>query len=80
MADNQGKPVKGDERSNNLSAEELRRRARHQQEDEPTRRNATDEDVGKDRIDKKGIGGFGAQEGTTPRSAPPLSDNSGRKQ
>lgn len=79
MADNQGKPVKGDERTDTQSAEELRRESRHQEEGAP-RRDVTDEDIGQDRIHQKGVGGYGAEEGTQPRSAPPVSDSSGRKQ
>jgi hypothetical protein len=75
MAENRGKPVKGDERTDTTSAERLRRESRHQSEDEP-RRDVADEDVGEDRIHQKGIGGYGAQEGTVPRSAPPVRDNS----
>jgi hypothetical protein len=76
MAENQGKPLKGDERMDKANAEELRRESRRQPEDAP-RRDVADEDVGEDRIHKKGIGGEGAQEGTVPRGAPPLRDNSG---
>jgi hypothetical protein len=79
MAGNQGKPVKGDERTDTKSAEELEREARHQPEGEP-RRDVTDEDVGQDRIHQKGVGGYGAQEGTVPRSVPPVSDKGGRQQ
>jgi hypothetical protein len=79
MAGNRGKPVKGDERTDTKSAEELEREARHQPEGEP-RRDVTDEDVGQDRIHQKGVGGYGAQEGTAPRSAPPVSDKGGRQQ
>jgi hypothetical protein len=78
MADNKGKPVKGDERTDTKSAEELRRKSRHQDEDAP-RRDVADEDVGQDRIHQKGIGGYGAQEGTQKRSDPPLSDDNSRK-
>ncbi|SEM21804.1 hypothetical protein SAMN05444354_11351 [Stigmatella aurantiaca] len=73
MADNKGNPVKGDERTDTVSAKDLERESRHQRPDEP-RRDASDEDVGEDRIHQKGIGGRGAQEGTVPRSAPPVSD------
>jgi hypothetical protein len=76
MAENQGKPVKGDERTDTANAEELRRESRHQPEGEP-RRDVADEDVGQDRIHQKGIGGENAQEGTVPRSAPPVRDNGG---
>jgi hypothetical protein len=76
MAENRGKPVKGDERTDTSSAEELRRESRRQPEEAP-RRDVADEDVGEDRIHRKGIGGEGAQEGTAPRSAPPVRDNSG---
>ena len=76
MADNQGKPVKGDERTDTQSAEELRRESRHQPENAP-RRDVSDEDVGQDRIHQKGIGGYGAEEGTVPRNAPPVRDNGG---
>ena len=76
MAENRGKPVKGDERTDTTDAEQLRRESRHQPEDEP-RRDVADEDVGEERIHQKGIGGEGAQEGTVPRSAPPVRDNSG---
>jgi hypothetical protein len=79
MAENKGNPVKGDERTENLSAEELRRQARHQPEGEP-RRDVADEDVGQERIHQKGIGGYGSQEGTVKRSDPPLSDKSGRRE
>ena len=79
MAENKGKPVKGDERTDTHSAEELRREARHQPEGE-ARRDVADEDVGQDRIHQKGIGGSGAQEGTEKRSEPPLSDKSGSRQ
>jgi len=79
MASNRGKPVKGDERTDTKSAEELEREARHQPENQP-RRDVADEDVGEERIHQKGIGGYGAQEGTTPRSAPPVSDKSGRRE
>jgi hypothetical protein len=78
MADNKGNPVKGDERTDTQSAEQLRRESRHQDEDAP-RRDVADEDVGQDRIHQKGVGGYGAQEGTQKRSEPPLSDKSGRK-
>jgi hypothetical protein len=78
MADNKGNPVKGDERTETKSAEQLRRESRHQDEDAP-RRDVTDEDVGQDRIHQKGIGGYGAQEGTQKRSDPPLSDTSNTK-
>ncbi|WP_163994073.1 hypothetical protein [Pyxidicoccus caerfyrddinensis] len=77
MADNRGKPVRGDERTDTKSAEELERAARHQKGAE--RRDVTDEDVGEDRILQKGIGGYGAEKGTAPaREAPPLSDTSER--
>jgi hypothetical protein len=77
MADNKGKPVKGDERTDTMSAEELEREARHQKGSE--RRDVADEDTGEDRIHQKGIGGYGAQEGTEPaRQSPPLSDKSER--
>jgi hypothetical protein len=79
MADNQGKPVKGDERTDTQSAEELRRQSRHQPENAP-RRDVADEDVGQDRIHQKGIGGYGAEEGTQKRSDPPLSDKDGQRQ
>lgn len=73
MADNKGKPVKGDERTDTRSAEELRREARHQEGER--RADTTDEDTGVDRILQKGVGGDGAQEGTAPaRKSPPLSD------
>jgi len=78
MADNKGNPVKGDERTDTVDAEKLRRESRHQDENAP-RRDVADEDVGQDRIHQKGIGGYGAEEGTQPRSAPPLRDNSERK-
>jgi hypothetical protein len=77
MADNKGKPVRGDERADTKSVEELEREARHQKGAE--RGDVTDEDVGEDRILQKGIGGYGAEKGTAPsREAPPLSDNSER--
>jgi hypothetical protein len=76
MAENQGKPVKGDERVDTTDAEELRRESRHQPEDAP-RRDVADEDVGQDRIHQKGIGGYGAEEGTVPRNATPVRDNGG---
>lgn len=79
MADNKGKPVKGDERTDTLSPEELERQSRHQRADEP-RRDVADEDVGQERIHQKGLGGYGAEEGTTPRSAPPVSDKGGKRQ
>ncbi|MFL5346686.1 MAG: hypothetical protein ACJ8AT_18040 [Hyalangium sp.] len=79
MAENRGKPVKGDERTDTKSAEELEREARHQPEREP-RRDVADEDVGEERIHQKGIGGYGAEEGTVPRSAPPVSDKPAGKQ
>lgn len=77
MADNKGNPVKGDERTDTRSAEELRRGARHE---EGERRDVADEDVGQDRIHQKGTGGYGAEKGTEPaRQSPPVSDkNSGR--
>jgi hypothetical protein len=76
MADNKGNPVKGDERTDTQSAEELRRQARHE---EGERRDVTDEDVGQDRIQQKGTGGYGAQEGTAPaRKSPPVSDKNDR--
>ncbi|MBN8230505.1 hypothetical protein JYK02_23615 [Corallococcus macrosporus] len=76
MADNKGDPIKGDERTDTQDAETLRREARHQAPDSE-RRDAADEDVGEDRILQKGIGGYGAQEGTEPeRKAPPVRDNS----
>ena len=78
MADNKGNPLKGDERTDTVDAEKLRRESRHQDENAP-RRDVADEDVGQDRIHQKGIGGYGAEEGTQPRSAPPLRDNSERK-
>jgi len=78
MADNKGNPVKGDERTDMADAEQLRRESRHQDENAP-RRDVADEDVGQDRIHQKGIGGYGAEEGTQPRSAPPLRDNGGGK-
>jgi hypothetical protein len=78
LADNKGNPVKGDERTDTKSAEELRRESRHQEEGAP-RRDVADEDVGEDRIHQKGLGGYGAQEGTQKRSEPPLSDTSQRK-
>jgi hypothetical protein len=77
MAENKGNPVKGDERTDTVDAERIRRESRHQEE-EP-RRDVSDEDVGQDRIHQKGIGGYGAEEGTQPRSAPPLRDNGGNK-
>jgi hypothetical protein len=74
MADNKGNPVKGDERTDTQSAEELRREARHQEGERHVE--ATDEDSGVDRILQKGIGGYGAEKGTEPaRESPPLSDN-----
>ncbi|MBZ4419739.1 hypothetical protein [Myxococcus sp. RHSTA-1-4] len=77
MAENKGKPGKSDERTDTKSAEELRREARHQEGGE--RRDVTDEDTGEDRIHQKGIGGYGAQEGTEPaRKSPPLSDKDER--
>jgi hypothetical protein len=80
MADNKGNPVKGDERTDTQSAEELRRESRHQPENAP-RRDVADEDVGQDRIHQKGIGGYGAEEGTAPqRNAPPVRDNGGGNQ
>jgi hypothetical protein len=78
MADIKGKPVKGDERTENVDAEKIRRESRHQDENAP-RRDVADEDVGQERIHQKGLGGYGAQEGTQPRSAPPVSDTSRRK-
>jgi hypothetical protein len=78
MADNKGNPVKGDERTDTTDAEQIRRESRHQEENAP-RRDVADEDVGQDRIHQKGIGGYGAQEGTQPRSAPPVRDTSGSK-
>ncbi|MFP2929464.1 hypothetical protein ACLESO_30555 [Pyxidicoccus sp. 3LG] len=77
MAENKGNPVKGDERTDTKSAEELEREARHQEGGE--RRDVTDEDVGQDRIHQKGIGGYGAEKGTEPvRQSPPLSDKNER--
>jgi hypothetical protein len=78
MADNKGNPVKGDERTDMQSAEQLRRESRHQDENAP-RRDVADEDVGQERIHQKGVGGYGAQEDTQKRSDPPLSDTSRRK-
>jgi hypothetical protein len=78
MAENKGNPVKGDERTDLVDAEKIRRESRHQGEDEP-RRDVADEDAGVDGILQKGIGGYGAEEGTQPRSAPPLRDNGGNK-
>ncbi|HLL01085.1 MAG TPA: hypothetical protein VK539_10885 [Myxococcaceae bacterium] len=78
MADNKGNPVKGDERTDQVDAETIRRESRHQGENEQ-RRDVSDEDVGQDRIHQKGIGGYGAEEGTQPRSAPPLRDNGQNK-
>ncbi|MCP3136674.1 hypothetical protein [Pyxidicoccus xibeiensis] len=78
MADNKGKPVKGDERTDAQSAEELRKQARHQEGEQ--RGEVIDEDAGVDRILQKGIGGYGAQEGTEPaRQSPPVSDDTDRK-
>lgn len=78
MAENKGKPVRGDERTDTQSAEELERQARHQKGEE--RRDVTDEDVGEDRILQKGIGGYGAEKGTAPaRESPPLSDKDDRR-
>lgn len=78
MADNKGSPVKGDERSDTQDAESLRHASRHQPEG-TERKDVTDEDVGEDRILQKGIGGYGAQEGTEPaREAPPVKDNGSR--
>jgi|GEM_PF-1708162 hypothetical protein len=74
MADNKGKPVKGDERTDTKSAEELRREARHQEGERHVE--ATDEDSGVDRILQKGVGGYGAEKGTEPaRESPPVSDD-----
>ena len=78
MADIKGKPVKGDERFDREGSEELERKSRHQEEGAP-RRDVADEDVGQERIHQKGIGGYGAEEGTVPRSAPPASDKGGAK-
>ncbi len=73
MAENKGNPVKGDERTDTKSAEELQREARHQEGER--RGDVTDEETGVDRILQKGTGGHGAQEGTAPaRKSPPLSD------
>ncbi|MBN8472645.1 MULTISPECIES: hypothetical protein [Corallococcus] len=78
MASNKGPPVKGPERTDTHSAEELEREARHQRPG-TERGDVTDEDVGEDRILQKGIGGYGAQKGTEPaREAPPLSDDGDR--
>lgn len=79
MAENRGNPVKGDERTDLNSPEELERQARHQPDGAP-RRDVADEDVGQERIHQKGIGGRGSEEGTVPRSAPPVRDNGGRQQ
>ncbi|MDY7226325.1 hypothetical protein [Hyalangium rubrum] len=79
MADNKGNPVKGDERLDREGSEELERKSRHQDENAP-RLDVADEDVGQERIHQKGTGGYGAQEGTVPRSAPPVSDKGGRKE
>lgn len=77
MTDNKGKPVKSDERTDTRSAEELRREARHQEGERHVE--ATDEDSGVDRILQKGMGGYGAQEGTEPaRESPPVSDKDER--
>ena len=78
MAENKGNPVRGDERSDTMSAEEMERQARHQKGEE--RGDVTDEDVGEDRILQKGIGGYGAEKGTEPaRESPPLSDKNDRR-
>jgi hypothetical protein len=76
MAENRGKPVKGDERTDTQSAEELRRESRHQPEDAP-RRDVADEDVGQDRIHQKGIRGA-EEEGERPIQMPPVRDNGDR--
>lgn len=76
MAENRGKPVKGNERTDTQSAEELRRESRHQPEDAP-RRDVADEDVGQDRIHQKGIR-EGEEEGVRPIQMPPVRDNGER--
>jgi hypothetical protein len=61
------------------SPEELEREARHQ-EPFTERRDVTDRDVGEDRIQQKGIGGYGADESSVDerarRGEPPLTDKS----
>lgn len=77
MAENRGKPVKGDERTDTQNAEELRRESRHQPEDAP-RRDVADEDVGEDRIHQKGIRGSSEEEGARPIQMPAARDSGKR--
>ena len=71
------KPMKSDERTD-LDAEKLRRESRHQDENAP-RRDVSDEDVGQDRIQRKGNEGLGSEERVQPRSAPPMREDIRRK-
>ncbi|OJT18695.1 hypothetical protein BO221_38820 [Archangium sp. Cb G35] len=76
MAQNQGRPDKSSQNPRaDEDAENLRKQARHEEEGKP-RRDVADAEVGADGIQKKGVGGYGADDSSvSKRESPPLKDN-----